>query len=850
MKWVGCFEHEDGRQFAYQNTLPKPEGFTSTACARACHSFRYVLLTDGGRCTCMAIHPETPEFSKVEEEKCGKPCATEESLLPQRRCGSKATFAIFRVESAAEVREEIEGARGKRSHLGEDVWPSWPEQRRGETTAPRVGHQARTKKRVLKGISYGPVPLMKPGRLPDDDFMSDMTASLWGSEGRGDLSIIHSLGANTVRLYGNDPSLDHTAFFDEAMANGLQVIAGISDYPYTQMPGNCVKTNFNCYEQVRSQYTQNLRRGFLSVGNVYHPALRTVILMNEPDLKFPGGPRSYCKALISAFDAVLDAEKEMGVAGQAPAFTATFSFGVCPGCSEFGWKPAIGQMVELRKAMMHPETVGYHTKNDIWAAYQKRFINSANTANPATDIRRLFLNTYDEQFPRVPVFIGEYHSPRTLDQKRDLETILEIASNKSTMLEGISFFEYQVRYDKGGSEMSFGMFGLEDRSITDMRIGNGAFSAWCLKPLEVAEIAGRSYKNDCGPIEVGVDYVSDSSWAISMDHIPSPEFCCQQCTQNPRCRSWTWVEDAGLESPGMPSQCWLKGGIPTGKVPKDGVISGVPKAIAARSQQAAADGRRKLRGSDEDSYGPSGAAAPEAHTMQMRFGQCGGKFWTGPTKCPPQFRCQHRGEFYAQCVPSSDSDSGLPSIPGMSKSKVPNIFVHMAVAAAFGGSGVTARQLCPISTTVTTTTTDESDAKNAAVWFGCFEHSAGSSYIYSNEQGGYTSATCSRACGGYTYALLHDGGHCSCASSEPTDSNFEEVDETQCADVCSGEEGMIPKRYCGGERTFAIYKLPRLSENEAAKRKQTQEKAQRLASEQGGSTGNLFVPYDLSDRFS
>merc|ERR1712107_796510 len=117
-----------------------------------------------------------------------------------------------------------------------------------------------------------------------------------------------------------------------------------------------------------------------------------------------------------------------------------------------------------------------------------------------------------------------------------------------------------------------------------------------------------------------------------------------------------------------------------------------------------------------------------------------------------------------------------------------------------------------------------------ATWFGCFEHSAGSSYIYSNEQGGYTSATCSRACGGYLYALLHDGGHCSCASSKPSDSNFVEVLATQCAEVCSGEEGFFPKRYCGGESTFAIYKLPRLSEDEAAKIKRAQEEAQQFAS--------------------
>lgn len=54
-------------------------------------------------------------------------------------------------------------------------------------------------------------------------------------------------------------------------------------------------------------------------------------------------------------------------------------------------------------------------------------MNSMNTANPATDLPWLFLHKYDALFPKTPVFIGEYHSPRTVDQKRDLQQILAIA---------------------------------------------------------------------------------------------------------------------------------------------------------------------------------------------------------------------------------------------------------------------------------------------------------------------------------------------------------------------------------------------------------------------------------------
>ena len=138
--------------------------------------------------------------------------------------------------------------------------------------------------------------------------------------------------------------------------------------------------------------------------------------------------------------------------------------------------------------MQTPELVGYTPRNDLWAAYKARFVNSVNTANPAHDIRHLFLNKYDELFPEVPVFIGEYHNPRTVDQRRDLELILDIAKDEATMLLGISFFEFQVRYDKGGSEESFGMFGLDEGVVGNMHIDDKDFMVWCLKPVEMSQV--------------------------------------------------------------------------------------------------------------------------------------------------------------------------------------------------------------------------------------------------------------------------------------------------------------------------------------------------------------------------
>merc|ERR1712187_345828 len=67
----------------------------------------------------------------------------------------------------------------------------------------------------------------------------------------------------------------------------------------------------------------------------------------------------------------------------------------------------------------------------------------------------------------------------------DLMQIVEIAKNKSNPLLGMSFFECQVRYDKGGSEMDFGMFGLGDKTVGQVPLGDSweRFNISCLKEV-------------------------------------------------------------------------------------------------------------------------------------------------------------------------------------------------------------------------------------------------------------------------------------------------------------------------------------------------------------------------------
>merc|ERR1719277_2488589 len=273
----------------------------------------------------------------------------------------------------------------------------------------------------------------------------------------------------------------------------------MSDYPfYQQQTGSCLReTDFDCFTQVMPLYLKNLRNGFLSASNSYHPALKYMNIINEPDLKMPStatfGSREelyqMCRAIISAFDGMLEAEREAGVTGALINFTATFSFAMCISCELSQDKPALAQMAQLDDAMRHPRKYGYTPRNDITTAYLERFTHSFNTQVAASDVEPLFLNAYAVSFPSMPVYIAEYHQPGA-NQTQDLDLILQIAE-RSDLLLGISFFQFQVAYWKTGSEMEFGMFGLGDYVVASMPYFGKSYDIFCLE-LEQSPASGRT----------------------------------------------------------------------------------------------------------------------------------------------------------------------------------------------------------------------------------------------------------------------------------------------------------------------------------------------------------------------
>merc|ERR1719203_2653046 len=112
--------------------------------------------------------------------------------------------------------------------------------------------------------------------------VQDAYVEQWGADGRDDLGTMARLGANAVRLYhsmGLGVSQDHGGFLDRAQEVSLNVMVGY--HTYAPCPG------YDCFEAWKKATLHGFRHGFLR-GGEWHPAVGALILLNEPDLVFPG----------------------------------------------------------------------------------------------------------------------------------------------------------------------------------------------------------------------------------------------------------------------------------------------------------------------------------------------------------------------------------------------------------------------------------------------------------------------------------------------------------------------------------------------------------------------------------
>mmetsp|Transcript_60352 Transcript_60352/g.139138 ORF Transcript_60352/g.139138 Transcript_60352/m.139138 type:complete len:478 (+) Transcript_60352:50-1483(+) len=368
----------------------------------------------------------------------------------------------------------------------------------------------------VKALAYSALYLEQPecltqyldncSEFPDDDVYSNWGEVFWSDKHRRDIANIATLGANAVRLYGNDDRLGKKDFLDTLARHNMKAITGMSNYFFADSPDACIKNQLDCHDVFRGTFTRILDGGEFVRNRYYHNAIDVVVIMNEPDiiLGWSNRTNNYLKGMVSALDGLLSAEKDREVKpwknGRLPMLSVAWSFsdskvpcksddcknitqgdGLIHICSEdyflkdARWPsaqdptqgecgPGIIFMIQLARVMADPEgTVGYKPKNNVTKAYQERWVHSFNVFNQYEAVHRQVL----EQFGVNPLLnmhktlVTEYNAKRYLAANQvqgDLEIMINTTLNP--YLIGATYFEYQVSYNKMGEERDWGLFEL------------------------------------------------------------------------------------------------------------------------------------------------------------------------------------------------------------------------------------------------------------------------------------------------------------------------------------------------------------------------------------------------------
>jgi predicted RND superfamily exporter protein len=94
------------------------------------------------------------------------------------------------------------------------------------------------------------------------------------------------------------------------------------------------------------------------------------------------------------------------------------------------------------------------------------------------------------------------------------------------------------------------------------------------------------------------------------------------------------------------------------------------------------------------------------------------------------------------------------------------------------------------------------DFKEGPRRYGWQTHSKYGEY-FSN----HTTSTCRQFCKDYDYFALQQSGYCMCSNDYYRYWKYSIRPDSECGNICQGEEGLSPPRYCGGYLTNAVYKV-------------------------------------------
>mmetsp|Transcript_21849 Transcript_21849/g.42594 ORF Transcript_21849/g.42594 Transcript_21849/m.42594 type:complete len:745 (-) Transcript_21849:51-2285(-) len=90
-------------------------------------------------------------------------------------------------------------------------------------------------------------------------------------------------------------------------------------------------------------------------------------------------------------------------------------------------------------------------------------------------------------------------------------------------------------------------------------------------------------------------------------------------------------------------------------------------------------------------------------------------------------------------------------------------------------------------------------------WHGCFQpRDADSKHLGGRLMHAATSTNCAWACRTFEIIALQNG-NCVCLHQPPEKHGHQKVDDSVCGGVCPHEDHLLPKRYCGGSTTWAVF---------------------------------------------
>eukprot|EP00928_Gymnodinium_smaydae_P014342 TRINITY_DN15234_c0_g1_i1.p1 TRINITY_DN15234_c0_g1~~TRINITY_DN15234_c0_g1_i1.p1 ORF type:complete len:394 (-),score=69.27 TRINITY_DN15234_c0_g1_i1:116-1183(-) len=317
-----------------------------------------------------------------------------------------------------------------------------------------------------------------------------------------------TIGANTVRLYHSmgipdSEDKDHGEFLDRAHDLGMNVLPGVSSSL------QCDK--FDCFDAWKNAFLKAFKNGFVR-NSSWHPAVSMVILQNEPDF-FGAQPgcqptdAAWCrvKAVLSAFDALLAAEREAGVNAEGVNVTVTWSFGqrtsidgvVKKSPGVYGFQDMIAGIKKPSLAYYRPRTA----QKEFEAAFAARWTHGLNTAAPAQYVVKTISDYYSQydNFGGHPWFIGEDGELwQTADAiSEHTKQALDSFNSSSSHFLGQCFFQFQTAYEKGiGSEMNFGIFSLGNKTLGEVVAPSGKrYPVRCLTP-NLTHAGGLNDQND------------------------------------------------------------------------------------------------------------------------------------------------------------------------------------------------------------------------------------------------------------------------------------------------------------------------------------------------------------------